>query len=75
MSGRLLRIEKWETLARQAYYQPVKMGGPLLDFVAATGAFFRPALWQDAWRMEPGIEVSAGLETNHRGLLEQGGGG
>src|SRR5713101_542611 len=25
MSGRLLRIEKWEALARQADFQPVKM--------------------------------------------------
>jgi len=25
MSGRLLRIEKWETLARQADFQPAKM--------------------------------------------------
>ena len=25
MSGRLLRVEKWEVLARQADYQPVKM--------------------------------------------------
>src|SRR5216683_784157 len=25
MSGRLLRVEKWEVLARQAEFQPVKM--------------------------------------------------